>query len=93
MLGVSSLILYCLKGFVLSPPVMVDVVWVSHLSRFAFQTAGREFGVDLLFSRYTKMSCDENKPLLQGMGASVPANVMACLLFLHRTLFHVRTDS
>lgn len=54
----------------------------------------RELGVDLLlFSRYKWAAMKIYELLLQGMGVSIPANVMACLLFSHHPLCHATAES
>lgn len=58
-----------------------------------FNSWGKEGLVwDLLpFSRYKRAVMKIYEPSLQGMGVSVQANVMACLLFLPHPLHHATT--
>lgn len=45
----------------------------------------------LLFSRYKRAVMKIYEPSLQGMGVSIQANVLACLLFLPHPLHHATT--
>lgn len=54
----------------------------------------RELRLDLLFfSRYKWAAMKIYEPSLQGMGVSIPANVMACLLFSHHPLCHATAEA
>lgn len=78
----------------LCPPLMEDAVWFSQDAETSLQPPGGKRGLGVyLFSRYRWAVMEICASLLQGMGVSVQADVMACLQFLPHPLYHVTTWS